>query len=82
MNTLEVKYIHEAKFPENIDDEERLIVDAMLKGYISDKELINYFDSFHGIKNFSIKYQMNRLYLKYDVQDRGQLLRKFISIFC
>lgn len=70
------------KIPESIPNEERIIIQAMLQGYLTDKEILNYLDCLNCKIQFSLRYQMFRLFDKYDCVSRGQLLRKLIKEFC
>lgn len=75
------KYINVPKFPDVFDETEQLIIQAMLQGYVTDKDIEIYFESINYVPKFNLKYKMPTLYSKYNCLNRWELLRKFITIF-
>lgn len=64
----------------DISSEENLIIEAMLNGNISDKN-IHQFLLTRGCKYFSIRHRLTKLFERYDCINREQLLQKLIKEF-
>ena len=62
----------------NFDSTEQTLMFALRNGYLQDKEIYLFFENISGeqLDLFKIQYTVKRLYKKFDVSTRSELLRK------
>jgi hypothetical protein len=65
----------------NFTEADECVISAMLKGYITDKEISYFIEKQNLKKSFNSRHQVTKLMTTFNAVTRGDLLRKLIAEF-
>ena len=76
----EIETIIETLEKNKYSEADKCIIEALLQGYISDKEIISFLEK-NNLKKFNPRYQIQKLMIEFNAPSRNYLLRILIKKF-